>query len=157
MGRSGSRTVQLDGSGSASFEPLDTDQLRIVLPGDDDDPAARAVVGVGSLELSGTDGLLFGLVLVFTVPCGSGPHVHLDGLDYRPSVRGTLSDITAHRPLELRMCRDSEGGSSLPSGGHELRTDRSDSFVVQDLWLRPSVAATPPVHRAGEGGEWGAA
>jgi len=92
------------------------------------------------------------------VPCGSGPNVHLDGLDYRTSVQGTLSDITAHRPLELRMCRDSEGGISLPSGGHELRTDRSDSFVVQDLWLRPAKASSaPPVHRSVQVGTWDAA
>ncbi|MEV6877235.1 alpha-(1-_3)-arabinofuranosyltransferase [Amycolatopsis sp. NPDC051128] len=157
-GRSGTRTVQLDASGSATFEPLDTDQLQIVLPGDDDDPTARSVVGIGSLELSGTDGLLPGPDPAFTVPCGAGPNVHLDGLDYRTSVQGTLSDITTHRPLELRMCRDSEGGIDLPPGGHELRTDRSESFVVQDLWLRPAHAATtPPVHRAVQVGAWDAA
>jgi arabinofuranan 3-O-arabinosyltransferase len=56
------------------------------------------------------------------------------------------------------MCRDSEGGIALPAGGHELRTDRSDSFVVQDLWLRPvHAAATPPAHRAVKVGEWDAA
>ncbi|HEY3471260.1 MAG TPA: alpha-(1-_3)-arabinofuranosyltransferase family protein, partial [Amycolatopsis sp.] len=157
VGKSGTRSVRLDAGGSASFEPLDTDQLRIVLPGDDDDPAARAVVGIGSLELSGTPGLLPGPDPAFTVPCGSGPNVHLDGLDYRTSVRGTLSDITAHRPLELGMCRDSEGGIALPAGGHELRTDRSDAFVVQDLWLRPVGEVSPPVHRAVQVGEWDAA
>ncbi|WP_276586882.1 alpha-(1-_3)-arabinofuranosyltransferase [Amycolatopsis iheyensis] len=152
------RTVQLDAGGSASFEPLDTAQLQIVLPGDDDDPAARAVVGIGSLELSGTDGLLPGPDPAFTVPCGAGPNVHLDGLDYRTSVQGTLADITEHRPLPLRMCRDSEGGIALPAGGHELRTDRSESFVVQDLWLRPAGAATAPVvHRAVQVGRWDAA
>ncbi|EOD64071.1 coagulation factor 5/8 type [Amycolatopsis vancoresmycina DSM 44592] len=156
-GRSETRTVQLDAGGSASFEPLETDQLQIVLPGDDDDPTARAVVGIGSLTLSGGPDLLPGPDPTFTVPCGSGPNVHLDGLDYRTSVQGTLSDITAHRPLELRMCRDSEGGVALPAGGHELRTDRSESFVVQDLWLRPvHAAATPPVHRAVQVGEWAA-
>ena len=157
VGRSGNRTVQLDAGGSASFEPLDTDQLQIVLPGDDDDPAARAAVGVGNLSLSGSDGLLPGPDPAFTVPCGAGPNVHLDGLDYRTSVQGTLADIIAHRPLELRMCRDSEGGIALPAGGHELRTDRSESFVVQDLWLRPAVAAAAPVHRAVQVGTWDAA
>ncbi|SFW69746.1 alpha-(1-_3)-arabinofuranosyltransferase [Amycolatopsis australiensis] len=157
VGRSGTRSVRLDAGGSASFEPLDTDRLRIVLPGDDDDPAARAVAGIGSLELSGTDGLLPGPDPAFTVPCGAGPNVHLDGFDYRTSVQGTLADITAHRPLPLRMCRDSEGGISLPAGGHELRTDRSASFVVQDLWLRPAGAAAPPVHRAVQAGTWDAA
>ena len=69
VGRSAARTVQLDASGSASFEPLDTDQLQIVLPGDDDDPAARAVVGIGSLSLSGSPELLPGPDPAFTVPC----------------------------------------------------------------------------------------
>jgi arabinofuranan 3-O-arabinosyltransferase len=157
VGRSGTRPVQLDAGGSASFEPLDTDQLQIVLPGDDDDPAARAVVGIGSLTLSGSDGLLPAPDPAFTVPCGSGPNVHLDGLDYRTSVQGKLSDLTAHRPLALGMCRDSEGGIALPAGGHELRTDRSESFVVQDLWLRPSGTTAPPVHRAVQVGRWNAA
>ncbi|WP_410640423.1 alpha-(1-_3)-arabinofuranosyltransferase family protein [Amycolatopsis sp. lyj-346] len=157
-GRSGTRSVELDAGGSASFEPLDTDQLQLSLPGDDDDPAARAVVGIGSLALSGSDNLLPGPDPAFTVPCGSGPNVHLDGLDYRTSVQGKLSDITAHRSLALGMCRDSEGGIALPAGGHELRTDRSESFVVQDLWLRPAgAAASPPVHRAVQVGDWGAA
>ncbi len=157
VGRTGNRTVPLDESGSGTFEPLDTDQLQIIVPGDDDDPAARAVVGVGSLELSGTDGLLPGPDPAFTVPCGAGPNIHLDGLDYRTSVTGTLSDIIDHRPLPLTMCRDSEGGIELPSGGHELRTDRSESFVVQDLWLRPAASPSAPVaHRAVQIGTWDA-
>lgn len=155
VGRTGNRTVPLDESGSGTFEPLDTDQLQIIVPGDDDDPAARAVVGVGSLELSGTDGLLPGPDPAFTVPCGAGPNIHLDGLDYRTSVTGTMSDIIDHRPLPLTMCRDSEGGIELPSGGHELRTDRSESFVVQDLWLRPAASPAAPVsHRAVQIGTW---
>ena len=153
--RNDTRSVQLDASGSATFEPLDTDELKITFAGIDDDQSNRALLGIGGLSLSGSDDLLPVPDTSFTVPCGSGPNVHLDGLDYHTSVTGKLADLTAHRPLELTPCADSEGGIELGVGGHELRTDRSDSFVVQDFWLKPVSAAThPATHRTVDVKTW---
>ena len=162
--RTGGQVVNVGADGTATFPALDTDQLRItILPPDDDPFAAQRSgkpPGIGSLTLTGSDGLLPATnpATPFTVPCGSGPNIHLDGDDYTTSVRGTLADITAHRPVALLTCPDLEDGAELAAGGHELRTDRSDSFVVQDLWLSPSTVDTAPVrHRATEVRQWDAA
>jgi len=83
----------------------------------------------------------------FTVPCGQGPTIVVDGFTYETSVSGTLADYVAHRPLRFQTCADSRGGLDLPAGRHEARTERADSFVVQDLWLlsgSPWQARTRP-------------
>jgi arabinofuranan 3-O-arabinosyltransferase len=130
--RDSSQIVELAG-GSATFPALRTDQLIVRLVASDDD--RRLQLGIGNLTLPG-DGLP-APPPTFELPCGSGPAVRLEGLDYETSVRGTLADWNAHRPLELLACPDSAGGVELPAGGHEVRAGRSDSFVVQDLWLKP--------------------
>jgi arabinofuranan 3-O-arabinosyltransferase len=95
----------------------------------------------------------------FTVPCGQGPALTVDGFTYETSVSGTLADFLAHRPLRFQTCADLVGGLDLPAGQHEVRADRSDSFVVQDLWVlsgatepattRPtSVTAWDATHRS---------
>ncbi|WP_370944632.1 alpha-(1-_3)-arabinofuranosyltransferase family protein [Amycolatopsis sp. cg5] len=147
---SGSQVVELT-DGVATFAPLETKQLKISIIASDDD--RRIAFGIGTLSFDG----LPSPETSFTVPCGAGPNVHLDGLDYHTSVQGTLADLTAHRPLALRTCPDSDGGVELAPGGHEVRTDRSDSFVVQDLWFRPDGAVVRPVeHRAVQVSKWDA-
>jgi arabinofuranan 3-O-arabinosyltransferase len=143
--RETSQIVELTG-GAATFPALTTDQLIVRLVASDDD--RRVQLGLGNLTLSG-DGLP-APETSFELPCGSGPEVRLDGLDYDTSVRGTLADWNAHRPLTLLACPDSAGGVELAAGAHEVRAGRSDSFVVQDLWLKPGdgsggVAAHRPV------------
>jgi arabinofuranan 3-O-arabinosyltransferase len=71
----------------------------------------------------------------FTVPCGQGPALTVDGFTYETTVSGTLSDFVAHRPLRFQTCEDLAGGLDLRTGWHEVRTERSASFVVQDLWF----------------------
>ncbi|CRK61371.1 hypothetical protein [Alloactinosynnema sp. L-07] len=91
----------------------------------------------------------------FTVPCGSGPNVRVDQFDYATTVTGTLDDLNNHRALPLGTCPDLAEGLDLPSGDHEIRTDRSDSFLVQDLWLRPSDSSVlRPGSRAVEVRDW---
>ncbi|TDV41758.1 arabinofuranan 3-O-arabinosyltransferase [Actinophytocola oryzae] len=124
------------------------------------DGVARFSLTTGSIEvrlIGGSPALdelrLLGMDLpapprTFTVPCGQGPAVTVDGVTYATSVSGSLADYLAHRPLGFRTCEDLTGGLDLPSGRHEVATSRSPSFVVQDLWLlsgdadRPTTRAT---------------
>lgn len=132
----GNRSVRLDAGGQASFT-VTTDQLEIILnrPGTAQD---RSPIGVSELRLSGLDGAFqpAGPGTSFTVPCGAGPKLDIDGFSYDTTVSGTLADILGHRPLALGTCRDLAEGVDLKVGEHEVHTARSDSFVVQDLWLR---------------------
>jgi arabinofuranan 3-O-arabinosyltransferase len=90
----------------------------------------------------------------FTVPCGEGPMITVDGLTYATSVSGTLGDFLAHRPLRFQTCPDLTGGLDLRSGRHEVRTDRSTSFVVQDLWLLQGPPPSGPTSRRVRVTDW---
>jgi arabinofuranan 3-O-arabinosyltransferase len=138
----GSQTVPVR-NGVARFE-LTTNSIEVRLIG--------ATGGVSELRLAGAD-----LPLPdreFTVPCGQGPAVTLDGYTYETSVSGTLADFVAHKPLRFRTCADLVGGVDLPSGEHEIRTDRSPSFVVQDLRVLPTAPSSRPADRDIEVSTW---
>jgi arabinofuranan 3-O-arabinosyltransferase len=123
----GSQTVPVR-DGVARFE-LTTNAIEIRLIGGG---------AVHELRLSGLD--LPAAPTEFTVPCGQGPLVTVDGVAYETSVSGTLADFVAHRPLRFQTCTE---GLELPTGRHEVRTERSESFVVQDLWLLRGDAERP--------------
>ncbi|MBA0128082.1 DUF3367 domain-containing protein [Haloechinothrix sp. YIM 98757] len=161
------RTVPLDESGRADID-METDQLDIEITDvarhggeqPDGQQPTSGPAGVTSLELPGADEPVEPIEpdTRFTIPCGSGPTVTIDGLDYATSVSGTVADVNQHRPLELGTCSDTEGGVDLPPGAHEVRTGGSDTFVVQDLWLRPSEAPRDGVRsREVSVEEWGVA
>ncbi len=122
----GSQTVPVR-NGVARFD-LTTNSIEVRLIG--------GSTGIGELRLSGVD--MPRPDREFTVPCGQGPVVTLDGFAYETSVTGTLADFVAHRPMKFSTCADLVGGVDLPAGEHEVRTDRSASFVVQDLRMLPS-------------------
>ena len=119
----GNQTVPVRG-GVARFE-LTTNSIEIRLIGGQGAVSELGLLGM-SLPAAPTE---------FTVPCGQGPTIEVDGFTYSTSVSGTLADFLAHRPVRFQTCADSRGGLDLPAGQHEVRTSRADSFVVQDLWL----------------------
>jgi arabinofuranan 3-O-arabinosyltransferase len=128
----GSQTVPVR-DGAAEFA-LTTDSIEIRLLG-----------GSGSISdllLSGAD--LPATPPVFTVPCGQGPVLTVDGVPYDTSVSGTLADYLAHEPMRFETCPDLADGLDLAAGTHEVRTDRSAAFVVQDLWVLPESSAPEP-------------
>jgi arabinofuranan 3-O-arabinosyltransferase len=83
----------------------------------------------------------------FTVPCGAGPAVTINGTKYDTTVSGTLADFVGHRPLTLGTCQVLAEGIDLAAREHEISTARSESFVVQDLRLRPSGPAALAVRQ----------
>jgi arabinofuranan 3-O-arabinosyltransferase len=148
----GTQTVPVTPDGVARFS-LTTDRIELAVLGSETRPGAPA--GITELTLGGVD--LPEPPSSFEVPCGSGPAVELDGFVYQTSVSGTLADFLAHRPLRLSTCRDLVGGVDLPAGEHELRTARSDSFVVQDISLTPSTSdLAAPERRAHTVTRWDA-
>jgi arabinofuranan 3-O-arabinosyltransferase len=117
--------------GRADFE-LTTDRVEITIkPG----------TGISEVQFSGVDDLapMLAPETRFAVPCGQGPRIAIDGFAYDTAVSGSLADLNRHQPLLLRICGDLLRGVDLAAGDHELRTDRSESFVIQDLWLASST------------------
>ncbi|MFC5287028.1 alpha-(1-_3)-arabinofuranosyltransferase family protein [Actinokineospora guangxiensis] len=127
----GRERVALDRTGSVELAAR-TRFLELVLlpPGD-------GLVGVSDLEVTGAELPAVTPSTPFSLPCGQGPAVTVDGKRYDTAVAGTHADVVAHRPLPLRVCWP---GLELPAGEHELSTAPSASFVVQDLWL----SSAPP-------------
>ncbi len=139
--------------GSVAFRGT-TDRLDItVLRTRTDGPAGISSLDVGGVVLprvSGGTG--------FTVPCGSGPTLRVDGVEHQTSVSGTVDDLKEHRALPFGTCFDLDDGLDLAAGEHEVRTSRAESFVVQDLWLRPTGAgAAVARHRAVRVTSWDSA
>jgi arabinofuranan 3-O-arabinosyltransferase len=128
----GDQSVPVTPEGDADFT-LTTKTIQITVLATDTKPGRPA--GITDLAIAGVDFPRLAQDTPFTVPCGEGPELELDGFRYTTSVSGTLADYIAHRPLEFTTCRDLEGGVDLEAGDHEIRTAPSDAFVVQDLRL----------------------
>lgn len=148
----GTQTVPVTPDGVARFR-LTTASIEIAVLGTEPRPGVPA--GITELTLAGVDFPALPAGTAFTVPCGDGPRIELDGFTYTTSVSGTLAELRAHRPLRFSTCRDLEGGLDLEPGEHEVATTPSESFVVQDLRMLPSTPDSPaPRTRATTVGRW---
>jgi arabinofuranan 3-O-arabinosyltransferase len=154
------RTLPVFPDGSVDFVAT-TDRVDITVMKSEGVPdRVPGPVGISDVQVTGAPDLVRPIPLdtPFTVPCGSGPTVTIDGTGYATTVSGTLRDVFQHRPLTLGTCRDLVEGVDLPPGEHEVSTARSDTFVVQDLTLLPSTATTTPTgRRAIDFEQWGVA
>ena len=79
----------------------------------------------------------------FSLACGSGPVVGLDGQSYRTAVSGTLGDLAGTRPVQVRLCAPG-AGVNLGSGQHRLLV-QPGVFTMTDVTLRSvsGIGGTP--------------
>ena len=81
----------------------------------------------------------------FSVPCGSGPPVSVDGRSYATSVQGTVGELYSLRPMALTLC-DVGSAVGLGAGTHTVTADNVHSgFKVTTLQF---VGTLPPVSPA---------
>ncbi|HET8643525.1 MAG TPA: hypothetical protein VFM37_16435, partial [Pseudonocardiaceae bacterium] len=147
------RRVQLTAEQeSASFEPLRTDKLDVVVQSADRLPLAPpgrfgASAGLAELRIPALRDLLpaagAGSHRV-TVPCGQGPPIEVDGTPYPTAVSGTRSALDGFAALTLTPCAELADGLALRAGEHRVRALPSEAFVVQDLALLPDRQAEAP-------------
>jgi len=145
----GAQTVPVR-NGVAKFE-LTTNSIEI-----------RPIGGSGTvkeLRLLGMD--LPPVPTEFSVPCGQGPVVTMDGFTYKTSVSGTLADYMAHRPMRFETCADSAGGGwcgggAVGAGEREQRlggdAERPDAAEGAGGWLAAGVGGTGRQWRDGDTG-----
>jgi arabinofuranan 3-O-arabinosyltransferase len=92
----------------------------------------------------------------FSLPCGSGPRISVDGLARRTSVAGQVGALINFQPVHVRLC----GARSpiwIPPGQHRLTTSRPGAFTVTGLSLvsggsvalQPGSLAQQPRPRSG--------
>ena len=105
------QSVPLDESGTARVAPVTTDRLTLSFPMVEEltsfDPYTRQVstLGVGISELHVAGVPVAAGDTVVEVPCGEGPAVEVDGQQWATSLRTTLADLRALRPVELEPLR----------------------------------------------------
>ena len=70
----------------------------------------------------------------FSLACGQGPALTVDGRAYQTSVSGTLGELSGYLPLPVRLC--APGGTlSFGAGRHTLTAAAPGTFAVTDLSL----------------------
>ncbi len=147
----GQQTVTLDDRGSASLEPVRTDQLRVRLDTwgraasvGYDTSLQRLPVGVSELSLSGLPFLPLRLSAdPRRWPCGTGPMVTVDGQPHRSAVIASAVQLMGADEVQARLC----GGSQLwlGEGRHRISAEGGPTEPAQLVLTRPSfVAPLPP-------------
>ena len=76
----------------------------------------------------------------FTLACGQGPALTVDGRVYQTSVSGTIGELSQYLPLPVRLCAPG-GALSLGAGRHTLTAATPGTFAVTDLSLTSAAAA----------------
>ena len=108
----GTRQASIGRGGLARFAPLTTDRIDVSFPGV---RAATIVTSTGQLEalpvrldqlsvaaLAGLRAVTPDEQARFTLACGQGPALTIDGRVYRTSVSGTIGELSEYLPLQVR-------------------------------------------------------
>ncbi|MFF9805745.1 alpha-(1-_3)-arabinofuranosyltransferase family protein [Streptomyces coeruleorubidus] len=144
----GATIAGVDENGWVRFPPITTDRLDITItetaPLTLHNPVAdeklRLPVGlteayIPSLDQYRTpqpDG-----TRTFSLPCGKGPDVALDGELYQTGAKGTVRDLVERRSVEVTLCQ--QGGNDrevqLSSGDHRLEGGDAGPLALTDVTL----------------------
>jgi arabinofuranan 3-O-arabinosyltransferase len=158
----GSRLINVGQSTTFNFAPLVTNSVTVSFPKvktlmilNGFGGRVQAPVGLADLKFSALasfQGKTPNLTSSFSLPCGSGPPIVIDGKQYETSVervgRGpspTIGDLLALKPMGLGICSPF-GSLTLKGGSHELVAPRTAApFDISTLTLNQVV--TPPAHQ----------
>jgi len=162
----GTADVPVPADGIVTFPAMKTDRLALGFPSvvkaTSDNPvlgtAQQLPVGIGSLAVPALSGLNTGLPAAskkFSLGCGQGPAVTVDGHAYRTSVSGTAGDLLKLTPLPVRVC---SGPLTLGAGEHTLSSaGTGTALAVSGLSVTRSPASSPassPAARSLRIGTW---
>lgn len=144
----GAAIAGVDENGWVRFPPITTDRLDITItetapltlhnPVADEDlrlPVGLTEAYLPSLDQYRTpqpDG-----TRTFSLPCGKGPDVALDGELYRTSAKGTVRDLVERRGVEVTLCQDGRDDAEvrLSSGDHRLEGGDAGPLALTDVTL----------------------
>ncbi|MFF8013575.1 alpha-(1-_3)-arabinofuranosyltransferase family protein [Streptomyces sp. NPDC007929] len=144
----GAAIAGVDENGWVRFPPITTDRLDITItetapltlhnPVADEDlrlPVGLTEAYLPSLDQYRTpqpDG-----TRTFSLPCGKGPDVALDGELYQTSAKGTVRDLVERRGVEVTLCQDgrSDAEVRLSSGDHRLEGGDAGPLALTDVTL----------------------
>ncbi|MFF8671553.1 alpha-(1-_3)-arabinofuranosyltransferase family protein [Streptomyces sp. NPDC015242] len=144
----GAAVAGVDKNGWVRFPPITTDRLDITVtetapltlhnPVADEDlrlPVGLTEAYLPSLDRYRTpqpDG-----TRAFSLPCGKGPDVALDGELYQSAVKGTVRDLVERRGVEVTLCQEGRGDAEvrLAAGEHRLEGGDAGPLALTDVTL----------------------
>ena len=155
----GSTTAGVDENGVVRFDPITTDRMDITItqtapltlhnPVADEDlqlPVGLTEAYIPALDQYRTPQPRSSRT--FSLPCGQGPDVAVDGELYRTSVKGTVRDLTERRPVEVTLCqrgradrRVGPGGGRTPGRGRgrRARSPLTDVTLTRGTLTEPTA------------------
>jgi arabinofuranan 3-O-arabinosyltransferase len=160
----GTRQASIGLGGVARFAPLITDRMDISFPSVQSAAATNPMSGQITQLPVGLSQLyvpaLADLRVVtpspaarFSLSCGQGPRLTIDGTAYRTAVSGSIGALTRFLPVQVRLCtRDRM--LRLGAGRHWLTTAVQGPFAITDISLtggaqpRPDTIAAPTARAA---------
>ena len=125
----GAATAGVDENGQARFDPITTDRLDITIskvkPLTVHNPVAgqalQLPVGLSEVHLPALDGYRTPRPAAgarFSVGCGQGPMLAVDGVLHATKAAGCVRDLTERRPIDVRLC-----AGQARTGGWNCRRD----------------------------------
>lgn len=81
----------------------------------------------------------------FSLPCGQGPVLAVDGELYQTSVRGKVRDLTERRAVDVTLCQEgrSDGELELTAGSHRVEGGDAGPLALTDVTLTRGTVTTP--------------
>ncbi|MBN3929678.1 DUF3367 domain-containing protein [Streptomyces verrucosisporus] len=144
----GAATAEVDKNGWARFEPIRTDRLDITVsraaPMTVHNPVADArlqlPVGLSEVHIPALEDLRVPPTdpeRRFTLPCGQGPPLAVDGTLHATEASGLVRDLTERRPVKVGLCADegADGSLRLAAGRHRVEAGAAGPLAITDVTL----------------------
>ncbi|MEV0185428.1 alpha-(1-_3)-arabinofuranosyltransferase family protein [Streptomyces sp. NPDC050625] len=144
----GATTAGVDENGMVRFDPITTDRLDITItktapltlhnPVADED--LRLPVGLTEAYLPALDGYRTrqpAPTRTFSLPCGQGSVLAVDGELYPTRVKGTVRDLVERRRVEVTPCQEGtvDAALELTAGSHRVEAGDAGPLVLTDVTL----------------------
>ncbi|MDC0773533.1 alpha-(1-_3)-arabinofuranosyltransferase domain-containing protein, partial [Streptomyces sp. HD] len=144
----GTATAAVDSDGLARFDAITTDRLDITvtrtapltLYNPVADERLRLPVGLSEVYAPALADLRAPRPkpdVRFSLPCGQGPALDVDGTLHATKASGLVSDLTERRPVTVELCgKEANGGSlELAFGRHRVDADDAGPLALTDVML----------------------
>jgi arabinofuranan 3-O-arabinosyltransferase len=152
----GATVAGADENGVVRFDPITTDRLDITItqtapltlhnPVADED--LQLPVGLTEAYLPALDRYRTPQPRgsrTFSLPCGQGPVLAVDGELYQTSVKGTVRDLTERRAVSVTLCQEGRADPSLEltSGTHRVEAGDAGPLTPTDVTLTRGTVTEP--------------
>ncbi|WSQ08794.1 DUF3367 domain-containing protein [Streptomyces sp. NBC_01231] len=81
----------------------------------------------------------------FSLPCGKGPVLAVDGEVFQTGVKGRVRDLTERRPVQVTVCQSSRVGDKLEltAGSHRVEGGDAGPLTLTDVTLTRGTVTEP--------------